>query len=145
MVVYTAIRGGKNMKKGKMTNYKEVLTSDETVQIGYSLAKYETGKINYKIFEELMNDMGISVNPMFNEINPEKMSYEEVMNLRDRINSKEFKSSDIEYYVMSSKKHPAFEIRHDREKIKSLVEYGESKAKKTRELKPKVKVLKKVS
>ena len=133
------------MKKGKKLNFKQVLTADESVQIGYGLAKFEAGKINYKIFEVLMNDMGISVNPIFTEINPKKMSYEELVNLRDRINSKEFKSSDIEYYVMSSKKHPTFEIHHDREKIKTLVEYGEPKVQKTRELKPKVKVLKKVS
>ena len=133
------------MKKGKKLNFKQDLTYDESVQIGYGLAKFEVEEINYKTFEVLMNDIGISVNPIFTEIDTKNMSHKKVVNLRDRINSKEFKSSDIDYYVMSSEKHPTFEIHHDREKIKTLVEYGASKVQKTRGLKPKVKVLKKVS
>ena len=85
MVVYTAIRGGKNMKKGKKLNFKQGLTYDENVRIGYGLAKFEVGEINYKTFEVLMNDIGISVNPIFTEVDTkiENTDYEPVNRVMD--------------------------------------------------------------
>lgn len=141
MVVYTAIRGGYYMKKEEISNYRDVLTSVEVVQIGYRLAKFVRGEISYKVFETLMGDVGVTVSPEFVEIDPKKLSLSELTHLRGRINSKEFKPGDIECYVMSSKRHPAFRVRHDRDMIKTLAEYGDPKAKKTLELIKKKEVL----
>ena len=53
------------MKKGEISNYRDVLTSTEVVQIGYRLSKFERGEISYKIFETLMADVGVMVTPVF--------------------------------------------------------------------------------
>ena len=122
------------MERREISFYRDILTSTEVVQIGYRLAKFERGEINYKIFEKLMIDIGVRVSPVFRKVNTKDLSYEEAMNLRGRINSREFRPRDIEYYVMSNKRHPAFRVRHDREMIKTLAEYGDPKAKRTLEL-----------
>ena len=129
------------MERGKISNYREVLTSPEVVQIGYRLSMFERGEISYEIFDILMNDVGIMVTPIFREIDIKNLSQSELTHLRGRINSKEFKPSDIEYYVMSSERHPAFRVRHDRDMIKTLAEYGDPKAKRTFELIKKKEVL----
>ena len=117
------------MKKGEISNYRDVLTSTEVVQIGYRLSKFERGEISYKIFETLMADVGVMVTPVFVNVDVKKLTQSELMHLRGRITSKELSPRDIEYYVMSSKRHPAFRVRHDREMIKTLAEYGDPKAK----------------
>jgi len=129
------------MKKGEISNYRDVLTSTEVVQIGYRLSKFERGEISYKIFETLMADVGVMVTPVFVNVDVKKLTQSELMHLRGRITSKELSPRDIEYYVMSSKRHPAFRVRHDREMIKTLAEYGDPKAKRTYELIKKKEVL----
>ena len=129
------------MKKGEISNYRDVLTSTEVVQIGYRLSKFERGEISYKIFETLMADVGVMVTPVFVNVDVKKLTQSELMHLRERITSKELSPRDIEYYVMSSKRHPAFRVRHDREMIKTLAEYGDPKAKRTYELIKKKEVL----
>ena len=55
-------------------NYREVLTSPEVMQIGFRLSKFERGEVSYQIFETLMKDAGISVTPIFVDIDTKKMS-----------------------------------------------------------------------
>lgn len=111
-------------------NYREVLTSPEVMQIGFRLSKFERGEVSYQIFETLMKDAGISVTPIFVDIDSKKMSLVKCHELKNRILSGKVLPSDVDHYVMSNSRYAGVSVKYDKIMVSVLASYGDEVAKK---------------